>query len=709
MIGFSPIPRGGVILEDMLLLAALLLQDPPLERKISIDARGSFRELLETLRQSSGANVLVLPKTPIPARGHELILKDVRARTAFRWLAAAYGVEVRERDNVLIFGTLVETAPLVMRLHEARGVLAPLSDHRGPSLSLPGPNPLHLQLEPPEQNRLSDRSEMIVDLLKENVAPGSWEGDATIERTPEERLLIRHRAEVHEDVRWLLDVLRRFAPTAVDVSLEVAELDAPGPPILGPAEADVLSARLRAAGGRTLRASCLNTQRAHALVNEEGPVLAGYLNGVPQFRKAPLQARVLDARPTLVDGGERAIVDLELSIGRTSGAETPAREASLTRLRTSLLVPRGGGARILLPGSLVALVRASWSGGAPVKPQSARPLQAPSPLFERLDALPAGDVDLPNVPVPELAAWLRRVSGLNVAVSPAAAALRVELRAKNVKPAAALRILLDAHGLRAAGDDEVLGLSTRRESERGEVRTLLFDARAAAYNLPRWKPHDGAAFTGEDIANLLKNTVHREHWEEADGKSIQFVDGLVLARNTDDVLRDCVAFLDAHSRPARAALAFHVDLLTIDATAAERVEALVDAAARTKLLDGARVDSAAWCGWAGQDLSLAWERSRTHAWDVDGDDPLLRGQLMSSFLELEATPEADGPVQVALRFKEQLLRGIERRGRTEHPLVDSLSTTTSLRIPPGRWAALRFGLAEPGKVRLLLLSATPLP
>ena len=41
-------------------------------------------------------------------------------------------------------------------------------------------------------------------------------------------------------------------------------------------------------------------------------------------------------------------------------------------------------------------------------------------------------------------------------------------------------------------------------------------------------------FTGEDLANLIKNSVQKGQWEEADGKTIQFQNGLLIIRNSID-------------------------------------------------------------------------------------------------------------------------------------------------------------------------------
>lgn len=47
-----------------------------------------------------------------------------------------------------------------------------------------------------------------------------------------------------------------------------------------------------------------------------------------------------------------------------------------------------------------------------------------------------------------------------------------------------------------------------------------------------------SVFTGEDLANLIRVTVHKDSWEEADGKSLVFLNGLLILRNDAPVLAD---------------------------------------------------------------------------------------------------------------------------------------------------------------------------
>ncbi len=51
-------------------------------------------------------------------------------------------------------------------------------------------------------------------------------------------------------------------------------------------------------------------------------------------------------------------------------------------------------------------------------------------------------------------------------------------------------------------------------------------------------------FTGEDMANLVKAEVRKDRWDESEGKSTSFLNGYLILRNDDDVLRDAAAYVE---------------------------------------------------------------------------------------------------------------------------------------------------------------------
>jgi len=66
--------------------------------------------------------------------------------------------------------------------------------------------------------------------------------------------------------------------------------------------------------------------------------------------------------------------------------------------------------------------------------------------------------------------------------------------------------------------------------------------------------------TGEDVANLVKNSVDKDRWEEADGKSIQFMNGYLIVRNEPPTLARVEAFLDTLYRKCELSVRVEVEV-----------------------------------------------------------------------------------------------------------------------------------------------------
>ncbi|HVR87911.1 MAG TPA: hypothetical protein VMU54_26570, partial [Planctomycetota bacterium] len=92
----------------------------------------------------------------------------------------------------------------------------------------------------------------------------------------------------------------------------------------------------------------------------------------------------------------------------------------------------------------------------------------------------------------------------------------------------------------------------RTADPRPDVPQLrLYDVRDLIYAFPDFQRKSGQAamesprqkYTGEDLANLIKFCVDRGKWEESDGKSIGFQNGLLSIRNSPGTLDSVDRFL----------------------------------------------------------------------------------------------------------------------------------------------------------------------
>jgi hypothetical protein len=112
------------------------------------------------------------------------------------------------------------------------------------------------------------------------------------------------------------------------------------------------------------------------------------------------------------------------------------------------------------------------------------------------------------------------------------------------------------------------------------------------------------AMTGEDWGYLVKNQVRHEEWEEADGKTLQVFDGLLIARNSEPILREVEAFLDARRAAGARAVAVEAALLEAEAAGGKELGEGTDPAS----LEGATRLTLR--GFEGRPLALRWTERR---------------------------------------------------------------------------------------------------
>jgi type II secretory pathway component GspD/PulD (secretin) len=78
-------------------------------------------------------------------------------------------------------------------------------------------------------------------------------------------------------------------------------------------------------------------------------------------------------------------------------------------------------------------------------------------------------------------------------------------------------------------------------------------------------------FTGEDLANLIKNTIHKDQWEEADGKSIQFQNGLLIVRNSIEMHKQIRKFLSDLRASTSMLVSVETRFLSVESTFLQEV------------------------------------------------------------------------------------------------------------------------------------------
>jgi hypothetical protein len=171
-------------------------------------------------------------------------------------------------------------------------------------------------------------------------------------------------------------------------------------------------------------------------------------------------------------------------------------------------------------------------------------------------------IDMQNAPLTAIVDYIREISGLNMHISGIdnPDAEMISFKVQDIVLDGALRLMLQPRNKAYMVRDGVV-LITTAEALKKRVKLELYDVQDLTYGMADFPGVDislaqdaiGTAvaageeakqqFTGEDLANLIKNTIHKDQWEEADGKSIQFQNGLLIVRNSIEMHKQIRKFL----------------------------------------------------------------------------------------------------------------------------------------------------------------------
>ncbi len=188
-----------------------------------------LEDILAFIRDFSGLNIIldaavrdkVDPDKAITFKVKDLVLKNV-----LKLLLSQFGLDYRITEEKVVLLTDPKSAGggNVLELHDIRDILVKLQDFAGPRVELVSPQaggggPLTgatFTLDEPKESSVGE--EQIVDLIKENISPGTWEGDQSIEKTPNQQLLVNAPPKVHRELREFLGKLRSYTGTMVAVT-----------------------------------------------------------------------------------------------------------------------------------------------------------------------------------------------------------------------------------------------------------------------------------------------------------------------------------------------------------------------------------------------------------------------------------------------------------------------------------------------------------
>lgn len=188
-----------------------------------------FKEVIEYIRAFSGLNIVIDPEvdSELESSGINVSLKlyNVSIETALRLLLPLGSTEESQlaytfRENILYI-TKREKAmgKAVPRLHDVNDLINSLVDFSGPKLELPiGAEEMDTSIfGQVGEGKTIHTSEDLLDLIKQNVAPETWEIEGFSIDTTGGNLLVVNTLEVNKEIENFLNELRRFIGSVVTV------------------------------------------------------------------------------------------------------------------------------------------------------------------------------------------------------------------------------------------------------------------------------------------------------------------------------------------------------------------------------------------------------------------------------------------------------------------------------------------------------------
>ncbi|GEM_PF-5650446 len=730
-----------------------------LDKKVTISLSGKFSDFVALLRQKLGVNIFVDPRCEKEVdleATKELRLKDVRGSSALRWVTYLYGLDFAVQAGTVVIGRTAWVNPPVLRSYDVRSLMTTRSDSPGPRVSIGGSRLIGYIVSTDEPKSVIPNGDTVVDLIKGNVSPGLWEeSDVSIEFAPQGWLVVQQTPQVHEEISRFLSLLGAISEPTITVSAGIVEADEtssnlikPGEiGLFGPAEIEKLAEKLPRGKARSLQVTSGVTQRAHVVMTEESTAIVDWDKDDVVVSTGVTEVVVLDCRPVL-DAPRRYItLELRMSLGQTTpipptlkhrGRDLAFREDTLTRLSTTLRIPNGGGVLFALPAksafrgkTQLCLLRASSVPGSEETPRVTG-VDEPSSqerLLEQLRKLPKATVSFENTFVEEALKWFAEATATNVVIQVAPGEHRLTLTVANLELDKVLKLMLAPLGLDWVVRDEALLVLPRDRSSdiRTRTRVEIFDVRDTTLRVqdfPGPEEDDGprSSFTGEDLAQVIKNRVHRDRWEESEGAAIQYHEGMLVVRNTPEVLGAVRSYLAEMRRTLLRIVSMRAETMLVPAAAADSIlgragtdsHLLLPAQYERLVQIGTFQEQVGWHSLESQKTCVAWDRSVGFLRDLDnGDDPIPDAVQTRSYLTTRSVLSRDQKsILVDLVFQDQRILeirnvAVSKDVSIQTPLMHGASTRATLYVPEDRIAVFKWSVpAREGAeryYRLLLL------
>lgn len=179
--------------------------------KVTLDFQNApLPQVVDYLREISGLNMFIDAKVVEKNVMVSMKVQEISLRSIFSLILSPHGCETMHKDGVVMImlkeDVLEKT--IYMEIHDCRDILYPIQDFPGVDIALTTDSIGTATIDAGGGD--AGAQFPIEELVKAHTGGKSWDESQKTTCTMQNGLLIvRHRPEVHQEVRQLLNMLRR--------------------------------------------------------------------------------------------------------------------------------------------------------------------------------------------------------------------------------------------------------------------------------------------------------------------------------------------------------------------------------------------------------------------------------------------------------------------------------------------------------------------
>jgi len=183
--------------------------------RISLELEdASFEETIQLVSKVTGVNLVIAPALRNEGVGDfrlTLKLQDIPAKDALSLILEFHDLGMTYRSGVMMITTKADArGKPVLRLYSISDLTFKLQDFPGPDMNLRTADFELIQEEVPERDDPFEDPEYIVDIVRNNVMPETWDAEGVSITATKRFLVVRQSPAAHAEIARLLMLLRAY-------------------------------------------------------------------------------------------------------------------------------------------------------------------------------------------------------------------------------------------------------------------------------------------------------------------------------------------------------------------------------------------------------------------------------------------------------------------------------------------------------------------